>query len=157
MCGVHLQEKKRYLLTGRLVKADRVAVAQVRNRRARVAAEVSIVSCGYGMNSPWKSVSGEDKRLLRKYIRLDRDCGTGCELGDDCLTGDYCDTGRCIDSTATCPFYMPVAQCLVDPCENEPCEEAGEGARCLSSNCGGCQAIWIDKEGNRVCKDTDQL
>lgn len=152
MCGVYLQEKKHYLLTGHLVKADDVAIAAVKERD--IAAEVSIVSCE--INTDWKYVSYEDKKLLWKYAKLDRDCGTGCESGADCLKNDYCDAGRCIDSTATCPFYVPVVHCLVDPCENEPCKEAGEGGRCLSNYCGGCHAICIDKEGNRVYKNDDE-
>ena len=158
MCGVTLQEENRYLLSAKLVNVDKIAVQEA-IQRGPIAAEVRIMSCGYGVNMEWMQVDLPDRRLLRQYTRLDQVCSEhgSCTTGsEDCLKGDYCDDGKCVAADAQCPFYMPMVRCLMDPCDpslKPPCPEATErGATCISSYCGGCHAIWMDANRNRICK-----
>jgi hypothetical protein len=76
---------------------------------------------------------------------------TKCITGADCRNGtQYCDAGTCIAfPSLQCPKNDTVA-CLIAPCASvAPCVN---NTKCYDDYCGGCNAIFVNSTGNRVCK-----
>jgi len=70
----------------------------------------------------------------------------GCEGVLTCNEG-YCNK-ECTETTE-CPDGGRPVECLVDPCTVTPCKEPYD--TCVSDYCGGCNAIFRNKNGERVC------
>jgi hypothetical protein len=76
---------------------------------------------------------------------------TKCITGADCRNGtQYCDAGTCVSfPSLQCPKNDSVA-CLIAPCASiTPCVN---DTKCYDDYCGGCNAIFVNSTGNRVCK-----
>jgi hypothetical protein len=144
-CGLQLALKTRYIFSGILEPVDPTMLLQVEGRT--IAGEVSAGTCGY--NSPWLTVSPEDKLLLRDYENVCKDI---CSTGADCPVTSYCDAGKCVAFDAPCPDGVPLGVCPGPPCKYAtPCAEAGLDAQCIENFCGGCYAIFVNAARNRVC------
>ncbi len=96
-----------------------------------------------------------------------------CQVTKSCVQGAKCVSNFCggcnalffrgadfvthCDNSTTCTnptngMQDTLVQCFVAPCDNATCP-ANPSARCFNNYCGGCNAIFFDKGGNRVdCK-----
>eukprot|EP00549_Striatella_unipunctata_P012728 CAMPEP_0118692006 /NCGR_PEP_ID=MMETSP0800-20121206/11013_1 /TAXON_ID=210618 ORGANISM="Striatella unipunctata, Strain CCMP2910" /NCGR_SAMPLE_ID=MMETSP0800 /ASSEMBLY_ACC=CAM_ASM_000638 /LENGTH=209 /DNA_ID=CAMNT_0006589883 /DNA_START=106 /DNA_END=732 /DNA_ORIENTATION=- len=62
--------------------------------------------------------------------------------------------GRCFNDCTTLPCgNRPVAGCIEDPCTAVSCFEPYES--CISNSCGGCNAVFYNAQGYRVCKSNN--
>lgn len=143
-CGVDLETSKTYIFAGENIPMDSSTQIEL-GKRTKISRAVSVNACGY--TREWEAVSTDDKKLLRSHVNQ---CPKSCDSGADCQDGNsyYCDTGKCVAYNAPCDKDTPIANCLVDPCTVSTCTE---NSQCFSNYCGGCFAIFVDSNGNRVC------
>jgi len=114
-----------------------------------------------------------------KKCRSSDDCGTGlyCSKGKcrknktcgnrlDCLNPNNrfitprclgrirCNNGVCSKKCGNpCTKKKPQTSCFAPPCDVTKCNEPWEN--CVNDFCGGCNAIFIDSAGRRVCKNNN--
>jgi hypothetical protein len=144
MCGVNLAVggNSTYVFSGYSMPMDVAALAQL-GKNSKVAYTVEIEGCDY--TNKWEYVTESDKNLLRQHFNQCEKCASGADCPD---TSYYCDTGKCVKYDAPCPADTPMAKCMADPCTmSKPCTEA----TCVANYCGGCNVIWVDPNGSRVC------
>lgn len=150
-CGVTLEVNGTYVFSSATsTPIDAATKKKLGKKSTKITRAVSIVSCGY--NRKWDEVPAADLTLLRNYDN-DVCVPESCTAGADCLdsTKYYCDTGKCTAYDAPCPDGTTTVNCLADPCQvAKPCTTMD---KCLSNYCGGCNAIFIDTTGTRVCVD----
>jgi len=69
----------------------------------------------------------------------------------ECMGYLKCEDGKCGRecSDSPCPDNRPSVRCLAQPCEATKCDEPYDV--CVDDYCGGCNAIFFNAEGSRVC------
>jgi hypothetical protein len=160
-CGMSLQAGKEYLLHGK-------------NNGSILGVPVLRVGL-CDANSEWSALETAHLDFLNtRYNCCGDKCGcvgsqqvecfvdpcqvSTCDVEGATCNANYCGgcnaewtdaTGArvCLPKPATCD--NPV-QCLVDPCQVSSCDV--KGATCTADYCGGCNAIWTDPNGTRVCQ-----
>jgi hypothetical protein len=141
-CGVYLEVDKSYALFGANVALPAAAKKQLGTNPKKIAKAVSIGLCGY--NAEWSTVPAQDLKTLRRYDNSK--CKPKCVTGKDCPNNNYCDAGKCVAFDAPCP--TPVVNCVASPCSVSTCISP---SKCYDNYCGGCNAIFVDDTGTRVC------
>jgi hypothetical protein len=159
-CGMTLQAGTDYLLHG------------VNNGRSFGLPVLRVGLCD--ANSEWSALESAHLEFLNtRYNCCGDKCGcvgsqivecfadpcqvSTCDVEGASCNSNYCGgcnaewtdaTGArvCLPQPAGCD--NPV-QCLVDPCQVSSCDVPG--ATCTADYCGGCNAIWTDASGARVC------
>jgi Tissue inhibitor of metalloproteinase len=141
-CGVELEVDKSYALFGANVALPSAAKKQLGTNPKKIAKAVAIGLCGY--NAKWSDLSTQDLKTLRRYDNSK--CKPKCVSGKDCPNNNYCDAGKCVAFDAKCP--TPLVNCFASPCSVSTCTSP---STCYDNYCGGCNAIFVDDTGTRVC------
>jgi hypothetical protein len=112
--------------------------------RTKITAVYTVNACNY--NRDWKLVPDEDRKIFRTHQNVCKPFA--CTTGADCPSNHYCDTDICVSYDAKCPEGIMTPICADNPCLwSKPCTEA----KCIPSMCSGCQPVFIDPTGTRVC------
>ena len=98
------------------------------------------------------------KCLPAGYCAVNADCvnptnvfsSNTCDGFFSCNVDGYC-AKRC--SETGCPVGRPPVDCAEDPCKTTQCDE--EHVSCVPNKCGGCNAIFFNAAGERVCRHKD--
>jgi Tissue inhibitor of metalloproteinase len=141
-CGVNLEVDKSYALFGANAALPAAAKKQLGTNPKKIAKAVRIGLCSY--NAEWPDVPTQDLKTLRRYDNSK--CKPKCVSGKDCPNNNYCDAGKCVAFDAKCP--TPLVACVAAPCSVSTCTSP---STCYDNYCGGCNAIFVDDTGTRVC------
>lgn len=141
MCGLELEVDRVYAFSA----FDTPIIPDIQSQLKeshKIKRAVSIGLCDYN-GVEWKNIPATGIKRLRRYDNTK--CKVTCETGTNCLSTQYCDVDKCVAYNATCA--NPV-NCVASPCSVSTCTEK---SKCYNNYCGGCNAIFVDSTGTRVC------
>ena len=82
-------------------------------------------------------------------------CIFKCSDDDDCQLGQICCSNGC-GQACICPPDKPLVNCFVDPCDVTICP-AHPDAMCQADYCGGCNARFLDSDGDEVTETCNRM
>ncbi|XP_072050232.1 uncharacterized protein [Amphiura filiformis] len=122
--------------------------APIRGRRIL---EVRSLYSSCGCEKPPRTTPGETIYplvCLRPESCPQYQLSTGCSYvppkEDQC-----CGSVQCPDEYVECPPESPQVNCVVSPCQTSSCP-ADPTATCLTNYCGGCNALYYDRNGIEI-------
>jgi hypothetical protein len=141
-CGVFLNVNASYSFSGYRSAMNNGIKKQLGNNPKKISQVVSVTLCNF--ISEWSEVPAQNLKTLRRFDNSK--CVAKCDTGGDCLKDHYCDKGKCVALNKPCP--TPLLNCFAEPCSVATCTSP---SKCYDDYCGGCNAIFVDKTGTRIC------